>query len=87
MCLFTSAFVGVNHGSPSPNGNNTNQWKRIVDMFKEFGTETSMFNIHVLLKIYSNIFFFFSCSQISTYVPIYPAQVILNHTELYLVFV
>nr|XP_022319135.1 probable lysosomal cobalamin transporter [Crassostrea virginica] len=38
--MLVGAFVGVNHGSPSPNGNNTNQWKRIVDMFKEFGTET-----------------------------------------------
>lgn len=40
-----SAFVGVNHGSSTPSGNNTNQWKRIADLFKEFGNDTSKYMI------------------------------------------
>lgn len=40
--LLVGAFVGVNHGSSIPSGNNTNQWKRIADLFKEFGNDTRL---------------------------------------------
>ncbi|XP_061181759.1 probable lysosomal cobalamin transporter [Saccostrea echinata] len=40
--LLVGAFVGVNHETPPSGKNNTNQWNKIVDLFKEFSNENKL---------------------------------------------